>query len=108
MRLFISIEVHTTHLAQHPDITLQNIPNPEYTLRLFLENEERELHTQDNRTWTPSQRPYVPCFPITLNLLIDVNLQGRFSDIQDTRGNSDEEGSFILGEGPTDECNHRP
>ena len=34
-----------------------------YTLRLFIENEEREFLTRDHRTWTPAQRPYVPCSP---------------------------------------------
>ena len=38
---------------------------------------------------------------------VDLDLQRRVSDIQDTRGNSDEERSFILGKDPTDECNHR-
>ena len=39
---------------------------------------------------------------------MDVSLQSYFSGIQDTRGNSDEERSFILGEASTDECDHRP
>ncbi len=34
-------------------------------LRLFIENAELELQTQDNRTWTPAERPYVPCFLTT-------------------------------------------
>jgi hypothetical protein len=45
------------------EIILQDVLNREYTLRLFVENEERKLLTKDNRTWTPAQRPYVPCFP---------------------------------------------
>jgi hypothetical protein len=45
------------------EIILQDVLDREYTLRLFVENEERKLLTKDNRTWTPAQRPYVPCFP---------------------------------------------
>jgi len=58
----------TTDFGQHIEITLQTGLNREYTLRLFVENEEIGLHTQDNRTWTPAQRPYVPCFPVTCTL----------------------------------------
>src|SRR5258706_1045993 len=34
-------------------------------LRLFVENVERELQKQDDHTWTPAQRQYVPYFPNT-------------------------------------------
>jgi len=59
------IFVHTAHLGQHTEITLQGVLDRNYTLRLFIENEALELQTQDNRTWTLAQRPYVPYFPIT-------------------------------------------
>ena len=42
-----------------------------------------------------------------MHLLMDVDPQRRFADIQDPRGNPDEERSFILGKDPTDECTHR-
>ena len=47
--------------GQLTEITLQGVLHQNYTLRLFIENEELELQTQDNRTWTPAQRPYVQC-----------------------------------------------
>ena len=37
-----------------------------------------------------------------------MGMQWCFSGIQDPRGNSDEERSFILGEESTDECGYRP
>ena len=45
------------------EITLQDVPNRAYTLRLFVESAEREVRRKDNHTWTPAQRPYVPYFP---------------------------------------------
>jgi len=50
---------------QHADITLQGILHRDYALRLFIDNEELGLQTQDNRTWTPNEPPYVPYFPTT-------------------------------------------
>jgi len=52
-------------LGQHPDITLQDVLHPDHALRLFINDQELGLQTQDNRTWTPAQRPYVPYFPTT-------------------------------------------
>jgi hypothetical protein len=60
---FTSIDILTAHFRQHTGITLQDAPNREYTLRLFVENVERELQSQDDHTWTPVLRPYVPYFP---------------------------------------------
>ena len=62
-----SLQFWSTPLTsgQHADITLQGILHLDYVLRLFIENEELELQTQDNRTWTPVQRPYVLCLPTT-------------------------------------------
>ena len=36
-----------------------------YTLRLFVENVEKELQEKDNHTWTPAQRQYVLYFSHT-------------------------------------------
>ena len=65
MRRFTSIYIHTTHFGYHIEITLQDVPNRAYTLRLFVENVEREVERKDNHTWIPVQRPYVPYFPNT-------------------------------------------
>ena len=62
MRRFTSIYIHTSHFSSLTEITLQDIPNREYTLRLFVEDVESELRKKDNYTWTPAQRLYVPCF----------------------------------------------
>ena len=62
VRLFTSIYIHTSHFSKHTEITLQGVPNREYTLRLFVENAERELQKKDDHTWTPVQRQYVPYF----------------------------------------------
>ena len=68
VRRFASIEVHTAHYTQHTEITLQDIPRLKYTLRLFIGNGERELQREDNWTWTPAQRSYVPYFLTTYTL----------------------------------------
>jgi len=60
MRLFTSILIHTADLSHHSEITLQDVPKLRYTLRLLVDNEERELQRIDNRTWEPAQRLYVP------------------------------------------------
>jgi glycerol-3-phosphate O-acyltransferase len=60
VRRFTSIQAHTAHFVQHTEITLQHVPNREYTLRLFVENVKKELQRKDNQTWTPAHRPYVP------------------------------------------------
>ena len=36
-----------------------------YTLRLSVEDVEKELQQKDNHTWTPAQRQYVLYFPHT-------------------------------------------
>jgi len=63
VRRLTSIYIHTSHFSKHTEITLQDVPNREYTLRLFVENVERELQKKDDHTWTPAQRQYVPYFP---------------------------------------------
>jgi len=65
VRCFISIHVHTAHFGQQTEITLHDIPNREYTLRLFVENVVRELQRKDNNTWTPARRLWVPYCPNT-------------------------------------------
>ena len=65
MRRFTSIYIHTSHLSDHTEITLQDVPNRQYTLRLFVENVERELQKNDDHTWTPAQSQYVPFLPNT-------------------------------------------
>ena len=65
LRRFASVLVYAADFMHHADITLQGIPHRNYLLRLFIENEELGLQTQDNRTWTPARRQFVPCFPTT-------------------------------------------
>jgi len=48
--------------GKYADITLQDTLHRDYALRLFIDNQELGLQTQDNRTWTPAQPPYVPHF----------------------------------------------
>ena len=50
------------HFGGHTEITLQDVPKLEYSLRLSVGNEKAKLQTKDNRTWTLAQRPYVLCF----------------------------------------------
>ena len=63
--VFTSISIHTSQFSYHTEITLQDVPRREYTLRLFVGNVETELQKNDNHTWTPAQRQYVPYFPNT-------------------------------------------
>ena len=65
VRARAALHVHTSHFSKHTEITLQDTPNQEYTLRLFVENVERELQKKDDHIWTPAQRQYVPFFPNT-------------------------------------------
>ena len=59
MRRFALLWRYTADLGHHTEITLQDVPNREYTLRLFVENEETELQKTGNRSWTPAERQYV-------------------------------------------------
>jgi hypothetical protein len=61
--------VYPANFGQHADITLQDTLHRDYALRLFIENQELGLQTQDNRIWTPVQRLHVPCFPTTHSLM---------------------------------------
>ena len=49
-----------TDFEQHTGIQLKHDVNFEFKLKLFIDNVETALETQDNRTWTPVQRLYVP------------------------------------------------
>jgi hypothetical protein len=65
VRPFTSVYVYTAYFGHRTEITLQGVPNREYTLRLFIENLESELQSKDNHTWAPARRQYVPYFPNT-------------------------------------------
>jgi len=54
-----------TDFGQHADITLQDTLHRDYALRLFIDNQEVGLQTQDNPSSTPAQRLYVPHFLTT-------------------------------------------
>ena len=51
--------------GQHVDITLQDTLHRNHTLRLFIDNQELGLQTQNNRTWLPAQPPFVPYLSTT-------------------------------------------
>ena len=63
--LHLNLHPYRSFWLTHTEIILHDVPNRAYTLRLFVENVEREVRTEDNHTWTPAQRPYVPYFPNT-------------------------------------------
>jgi hypothetical protein len=74
LRRFASVLVHAADFVHHADITLQGIPRRDYALRLFIQNEELGLQTQDNRTWIPARRQYVPCLPHHVHLSMAVHV----------------------------------
>jgi len=59
------ISRHIVDRAHYAEITLQDVPNREYTLRLFVEDEEIELRKTGNQSWTPAQRQYAISFLTT-------------------------------------------
>ena len=59
---FTSILADTADLRHHTGITLQVVPKTKYTLRLLVDNEEREINRTNNRTWEPAQPLYAPRF----------------------------------------------
>jgi len=61
MRRFTSVPAHTADLGHDTEITLQVIPKLKYTLRLLVDNRERELLRINNRTWEPAKPLYTPC-----------------------------------------------
>ena len=56
---------HIADLAHHTEITLQDVPNRDYTLKLFGESVEIPVEKTGNRSWTPTQRQYALYFPTT-------------------------------------------
>ena len=62
---FAIVYVHTAQFGEHPEITLEDVPKLDCTLRLFVDNEKSKLEMKANRTWTPVRRPFVLCFPMT-------------------------------------------
>ena len=61
-RRFTSILARTADLRHHTGITLQVVPKMKYTIRLLVENEEREVREINNRAWEPVQPLYAPRF----------------------------------------------
>jgi hypothetical protein len=57
--LFTPIHVLAADVGQCTEIRLQEVPNRQYSLRLFMDNVEKELREENNRAWTPAQRLYV-------------------------------------------------
>jgi hypothetical protein len=53
------MHVLAADFGQHTEIRLQEVPNREYSLRVFVDNVEKELQKENNRTWTPAQCLYV-------------------------------------------------
>ena len=62
MRASLQFGAIHADLAHLTEITLQDVPDREYTLRLFVENEELELQKTANRSWTPAKRQYALYF----------------------------------------------
>jgi len=60
-RRFASIPAHIADLCHHTEITLQVVPKLKYALRLFVDNEEREIQRITNQTWEPARPLYAPC-----------------------------------------------
>ena len=56
---FSHVLPHTPNLSDHTEINLQDVPNREYMLKLFVKNEEIELQRTGDRSWTPAERQYV-------------------------------------------------
>jgi len=60
--------------GKHTEVTLQDIPKHRLTLRLFAENEERELQRNDNQTWALVAPPYVTFFAHCVQSLTPVRM----------------------------------
>ena len=87
-------------------MTLQDVPDREYTLRLFVENEEIELQKTANRSWTPANRRYALRF-LTVHTLRVIRVQGCLIDLRDARGDRKEDRPFLLGEESTELRDYR-
>lgn len=55
---FASIWPNAADFSHHIEIILQGVPNREYALKLFVEDEEIKLQKTSNQSWTPAQRQY--------------------------------------------------
>ena len=95
-----------THHTHHTEITLQDVPNREYTLKLFGDNEERELQKIGNQSWTPAQRQYALYSFRYIHALKVVRVQRYVCDSRDARRDPNEQ-SLPLGEEPTERQCHR-
>ena len=62
---FHSIWTYTADFGQYTEIILQDVPKLKCTLRLSVDNEERELRRQDSQTWALAQHLYVSHLLIT-------------------------------------------
>ena len=61
-RRFTSLLAHTADLRHHTGIILHVVPKMKCTLRLLVDDEEKELQRMDNQTWEPAQPLYAPHF----------------------------------------------
>ena len=102
MRASLQFGAIHADLAHLTDITLQDVPNREYALRLFVENEEIELQKTANRSWTPAKRQYVLSGLLTEHTLIGIRMQGYLINTRDVRGDPKEDRPFLLGEDSTE------
>ncbi len=59
VRLFDTVYIHTAQFGEHPEITHEDIPKLDCTLRLFVDDEKSKLGMKASKTWTPAHRPYV-------------------------------------------------
>ena len=99
--MFASILHISADFAPRTEITLQDVPDRDYTLRLFVEDEEIELQKTANRSWTPAKRQYALPF-LTVHTLTIIRVQGCLIDLRDARGDRKEDRPFVLGEESTE------
>ena len=99
--LRFNLAPYLADLAHLTEITLQDVPDREYALRLLVENEEIELQKTANRSWTPVNRQYALPFLIVHRLRVML-VQGCLIDIRDTREDRKEDRPFLLGEESTE------
>ena len=89
------------NLDRLTEITLQDVPDRQYTLRLFAENEEIEIQKTANRSWTPTKRRYALYF-FTAPHTEFMHVQGCFLDIPDSRRDPYEDRLFLFVEESTE------
>ena len=101
VRLFTSLQNRVSDFGQYTDIILQGVlPISNHKIQFFVGNQEIKLQSKDNRDWVPMQRQYalrlIPCCVHTIAETLC--MQGCFSNIQDTRGDPNEEWPSTVGE----------